>query len=81
MNTCRSRKGTYFLSKRTPAFPVPLPVLDKYYPKASDGLKAPDGIATVGTTNHLCRFFPAGELLLSERQRSWVPGSPLALRR
>jgi hypothetical protein len=29
---------------------VPLPVLDKFYPKASDGLKAPDGVATVGTT-------------------------------
>ena len=29
---------------------VPLSVLDKYYPHASDGLRAPDGAATVGTT-------------------------------
>jgi serine/threonine protein kinase len=29
---------------------VPLSVLDKYYPRASDGLTAPDGMATVGTT-------------------------------
>ena len=29
---------------------VPLPVLEKFYPHASDGLKVPDGVATIGTT-------------------------------
>ncbi len=44
-------KGHLLLIETHDGIPiVPLPVLDKFYPGASDGLKAPDGVATVGTT-------------------------------